>query len=332
MTDDLADRLQNEGEGNERASPFKSLTFSLDPVPPFRLDLTVWVLRRRPDNAVDLWDGRTYRRTVVLEGEPVGIDVTQIGPPEEPRLQVAATGHRLPAGVQQTLSKLLERMLGTTIDLSPFYRLVADDARLGPLVARFHGVRPPRFPTLFEAVLNGVACQQVTLTQGIRLLNRLVESYGIGVDEPGEPRSFPRPEDLATVDPGALRGLGLSHQKARATVELAYAISSGQLDLEGLAEAGDQEAVSRLLSLRGVGRWTAEYVLLRGLGRVHVFPGDDVGARNNLQRWLNLPGPPDYEEIQRLLARWSPYQGLVYFHLLLGRLTRAGSYHEEGNA
>jgi hypothetical protein len=75
---------------------------------------------------------------------------------------------------------------------------------------------------------------------------------------------------------------------------------------------------------RGVGRWTAEYVLLRGLGRVHVFPGDDVGARNNLRRWLRLKRTLDYEGVRRVLARWSSHAGLVYFHLLLDRLAEAG--------
>jgi DNA-3-methyladenine glycosylase II len=69
-----------------------------------------------------------------------------------------------------------------------------------------------------------------------------------------------------------------------------------------------------------VGRWTAEYVLLRGLGRLHVFPGDDVGGRNNLQRWLRRSKPFSYAALHRTLARWQPYAGLVYFHLLLDRL------------
>ena len=80
----------------------------------------------------------------------------------------------------------------------------------------------------------------------------------------------------------------------------------------------------RLRGLRGVGRWTAEYVLLRGLGRTTIFPGDDVGARNNLQRWLQLAGPLDYEGVQRTLARWQRFGGLIYFHLLLDRLEEAG--------
>jgi DNA-3-methyladenine glycosylase II len=113
-------------------------------------------------------------------------------------------------------------------------------------------------------------------------------------------------------------------QKGRALIELAQSITVKRLDLEGLADLPDQEAIDQLCSLRGVGRWTAEYVLLRGLGRTNVFPGDDVGGRNNLQRWLKLEGPLDYEGVRRALKRWRRFGGLIYLHLLLDRLETAG--------
>jgi DNA-3-methyladenine glycosylase II len=86
----------------------------------------------------------------------------------------------------------------------------------------------------------------------------------------------------------------------------------------------DGAAIERLTSLRGIGRWTAEYVLLRGLGRLHVFPGDDVGAHNKLRHLFGIHTPLDYESVHRLVARWHPYAGVVYFHLLLDSLSQAG--------
>jgi len=82
----------------------------------------------------------------------------------------------------------------------------------------------------------------------------------------------------------------------------------------------DGQALQTLLRLRGVGRWTGEYALLRGLGRLHVFPGDDVGARNNLARWLDCREPLDYARVQAAVRHWQPFAGLVYFHLLLANL------------
>lgn len=115
-----------------------------------------------------------------------------------------------------------------------------------------------------------------------------------------------------------------SARPRRVILEAAAAIIDRDLDIESLEHLGDQAAIDRLTSLYGIGRWTAEYVLLRGLGRLHVFPGDDVGARNKLRRFFDIERTLDYESIERLLARWHPYGGIVYFHLLLDSLTEAG--------
>ena len=89
-----------------------------------------------------------------------------------------------------------------------------------------------------------------------------------------------------------------------------------------------KSAVEEMMRLRGVGRWTAEVVLLRGLGRLDTFPGDDVGARNRLILWLGRDGPLDYEGVKRAVRRWQPFAGLVFFHLLLVGLTESGEMAE----
>jgi DNA-3-methyladenine glycosylase II len=186
-------------------------------------------------------------------------------------------------------------------------------------------MKPPRFATVFESALNAIACQQVTLTLGIRLLNRLAVNYGPALHV-GDAvvHAFPRPDDLAGLRPEELRRLGFSRQKGRAMIELARSITDGRFDWDELEQLSDEEAVLRLRDLRGVGRWTAEYVVLRGLGRTNIFPGDDIGGRNNLQRWLRLKGRLNYERVQRILAPWQRFGGLIYFHLLLDRLEEAG--------
>jgi DNA-3-methyladenine glycosylase II len=226
----------------------------------------------------------------------------------------------------------LERLLGLNTDLTDFYQFAAHQRQFGTLVQRFRGMKPPRYATVFECAINAMAGQLVTLTVGVILLNLLAVAHGaaFGVGEETV-HAFPRPVDLAGLSPAELRQLGFSHQKGRAMIELARLIVEGQLDLEGLAALPDDEAVRRLYELRGIGRWTAEYVLLRGLGRTHVFPGDDVGARNNLQRWLRLSQPLDYSRLRRVLSRWEDYAGLVYFHLLLDHLSEAGHLGDTGS-
>jgi DNA-3-methyladenine glycosylase II len=309
-------------EGQEAAR------FTLKVVPPFRLDLTVWALRRRPENQMDRWDGKTFCRGLVLNGKPVEVAVTHIGSMAAPKLQVTVTGIALGPGMRSGVTEALNRMLGLQADLRGFYRYAANDARLSILVRRFRGLKPPRFPSLLEALVNGIACQQFSLASGIQMLNRLSGKFGIGI----RTHAFPRPEDLAALKPEPLRNLGFSRQKAGAIIELGRAIVAGNLDTDRLVSLDDGSAVEQLCRLRGVGRWTAEYVLLRGLGRLHIFPGDDVGARNTLQKWLGLRKPLDYDGVLRLIAQWEPYAGLIYFHMLLYRLDETGYLACRSNA
>jgi DNA-3-methyladenine glycosylase II len=308
-----------------RYKPVRKVVFQLKPVPPFRLDLTVWALRRQPHNLVDRWDGRTYRRVILVCDQPVEMAVTQTAPVEAPLLRVEARTSHSHWEWASVIAAHLVKMLGLHADLAPFYRLAGEDDRLGPLVERWRGLKPPRFPSVFEALVNAIACQQLSLTQGIHLLNRLAATYAPALPGKKGPRpAFPRPVDLTGLRPEALLDLGFSRNKGTALIELAQILKDSNQDLENLNDLEESEAMTRLLAFRGVGRWSAEYVLLRGLGRWSVFPGDDVGARRHLQTWLHLADPLDYQGVRRHLARWHPYGGLIYFHFLLNRLAEEG--------
>ena len=296
----------------------KEIDFALYPVQPFRLDLTVWTLRRRPNNAMDRWEEGIYRRTLVVDAMPVQVAVTQ----QKTRLAVTVTGADLPSKTRADVTAALDRLLGLRVDLRPFYRLASQETKLHQLARRFLGVKPPRFPGVFEAMVNAIACQQLSLTVGIALLNRLTERYGLGSRKEG--RAFPRADEIAKRHIRTLRAMGYSRNKGRAIIEAARAIKDGKLGLDGFETMDDAETVHRLMEWQKVGRWTAEYILLRAFGRIHQFPGDDVGAQKSLQRWLRLKQPPDYDHVCRVLRRWNPYAGLIYFHLLLDGLDRKG--------
>jgi DNA-3-methyladenine glycosylase II len=297
----------------------QSERFTLRPMMPFRLDFTVWALRRRSQNSIDLWNEATYSRVLALGDQPVLVSVTQ----RKTTLDITLTGETLSPAVKRATIITFERLLGIKVNLSDFYNFVSGDSRLKELAERFRGLKPPRFASVFEALVNGITCQQLSLTVGIIFLNRLAERCGLSFG-PGL-YAFPRPEDVVRLNESDLRLLGYSGSKARSLIELAGSIVEGRLDLTELEQLDNQECFRRLVALRGIGRWTAEYVLLRGLGRTNVFPGDDVGARNNLERWLHLRKKLDYERVQRVLHKWKDYGGLIFLHLLLKSLDEAGS-------
>ena len=314
-------RVSANKEGE--ASSVSQRSFLITPVPPFRLDLTAWALRRRPENAIDRWDGTTYQRVLMVDGQAVEVAVHQNRGPEEPQLEVELTGARLTVQQEDFAKMTLERMLGVNRDLKPFYRLATRDPRLQLLSDEFRGLKPPQFPTLFEAVANGIACQQLSLLVGILLLSRLAHAVGASANSDA-PHAFPDPTDFHEVMAQSLRILGFSANKSQALLDVSSAVRDRRLDLESLVHFDNQSALERLLKLKGVGRWTAEYVLLRGLGRLDIFPGDDVGARKKLAHFLRKRKPLDYDGVRRAVADWQPYAGFVYFHLLLARIKEAG--------
>jgi DNA-3-methyladenine glycosylase II len=132
------------------------------------------------------------------------------------------------------------------------------------------------------------------------------------------------------MPPFALRRLGFSERKAETILELAHAAAAGELELKTLEQLDDAAVIRALVRRPGIGRWSADYVLLRGLGRWHVFPQSDVGALNGLRSFLAASGRE--ESAYATLVRWAPDAGVVYFHLLLRGLEQQAARSRIGGS
>ncbi|HYL58106.1 MAG TPA: hypothetical protein VEU51_04500 [Candidatus Acidoferrales bacterium] len=301
-----------------------SVTFKLKPRPPFRLDLTVQALRRRPFNIVDRFDAGTWRRVILVGRAPVGVTVVQTRQGAHPEIEVTVDAPH-PSGVKEQVAAIVTRMLGLELDLSDFYRLARRDRTLAALADPLRGLKPVRYPTVFEGFANAVAGQLVSLSAGMHVLNRLTDALGTVRRFDGVTmHSFPSANLVARADPEMLRAAGLSRPKAAYLIGIArLAMNAKDPDFGSVAALDDAAAVAHLSQIHGVGRWTSEYVLLRGFGRIHIFPGDDVGGRNKLLELLDRRDRADYDAVHRIVARWHPYAGLVYLHLVVsGAVTR----------
>ena len=253
---------------------------------------------------------------------PVELAVTQTRRGDHPEIEVRVSSAQS-RDIKDEVAASVTRMLGLDLDLSGFYRLCRDDSILRPLAERLRGMKPVRYPTVFEAFANAVACQLVSLSAGMHVLNRIAEAFGAKAS--GPMRSFPAAAAIARTNPDVLRALGLSRQKGEYLIELArLAANPKDRDFISIDALGDEAATERLSEIRGVGRWTAEYVLLRGFGRINIFPGDDVGGRNKLYQFLGETTAPNYDGVRGFMTRWHPYGGLIYLHLLVDGLADGG--------
>jgi DNA-3-methyladenine glycosylase II len=296
-----------------RMSLTRGLHIALRPSRPLDFALTARVLRRSIRNRIDCVDADgTWTRVVVLSRGPSLLRGRQHGP--------TIVFDAVPAGARdrRAVESIITRLFSLELDLAPFWRRIRRERGFAELARRCAGLHPQRFPTLFEALANGIYCQQLSLAAGMARLGHLAERFGPRTPD-GARFGPPRAELVARAPLSALRHTGLSARRAGELRDLArLPLERFEGELNALSDA---EARARLLELPGVGPWTADYVLLRGLGRVDVFPSGDVGAARTLSRILGrVIAPP---AAVQFAARFAPMRGMLYFCMLgyvLGRL------------
>jgi DNA-3-methyladenine glycosylase II len=250
-------------------------THSIQIKPPYRLDLTVSALRRSPTNVVDVYtpDGR-YLRALEGRSKPVIVSVTQ---PRRNVLTIRVKGTTTDTARAMTS---VRKILGTERDLSAFHRNARAIPWLAPIARRLRGLRPPRYPDLFEACANAIVFQQVSLQAASSIMRRLLLVLGTKVEHGGVPLVvFPSAERFLDAKDAELRAAGLSANKLATLRRAGETIVSGAIS-EGMLEQQSSEDAGELLQrIKGIGPWTASVILLRGLGRIDVFPGNDSGVR-----------------------------------------------------
>ena len=288
--------------------------------PPYRLDLTASVLRRLSTNVVDTFDGTTYRRLLGESADPLILTVEQVAPD---RIRAAVCG--TPAAPPD-VPALVGRMLGTAVDLTTFTTAATAVPWLAPIVRAALGVKPPRYPSIWEACVNAIVYQQVSIHAAGAILRRVIERYAVPVMI-GQSRlfAFPSAHTIVDADAEELRGLGLSVNKVVSVRAVARAILDGTIDEAALARFPTLELMAALVEHRGIGPWTAAVVALRGFGRLDLFPQNDSGVARSIR---DLAGTADVD-VAALLEQLGEQRGMLYYHLLLGRLAARGDIRLE---
>jgi DNA-3-methyladenine glycosylase II len=294
--------------------PFHSLT--LTPVPPYSLNLTAIRFARFKDEIVDRVQTHSYQRLLAVDDRLALATVSDHGTVTRPQLQVELQGSRKVDLDRPEFVAQLRHILCTDLDLKPFYRQVRTDDLLAPVTPRFRGLKLPASPTVFESLVMAVLSQQVNLTFAYSIKKELVETFGTKWNVNGETYyAFPTPERFAEEKEENLLRFRLSRAKAGTLVRLGQAFTSGVLKEEELAQLPDEEVVEQLIQVKGIGRWSAEIALLRGLARVDAFPGGDLGVVKYLaQELLGKTEKATEADMRAFAERWRPYRGLALIY------------------
>jgi DNA-3-methyladenine glycosylase II len=246
----------------------------------------------------------TLRAGMYLDRRPAIVEVRQCGN------QIDAAG---PAWIgQEALHAIAVRLVNAALDLRPFYALCADHAVLAPVAKSLRGLKPLRPASLFEMLVIAITEQQLSLAAAFHIRRRLVERFGRRLDGVW---LFPLPARLAEAPIAALKECGLSGRKAEYVQSLAEEIRAGCLDLAALDTMSEAEAREVLTGRRGLGEWSIEYFLARGLGRPDCLPAGDVGLRRAVGRYLSGGARLSPEDLRRVLAPFAPYRSLTAYYL-----------------
>nr|WP_263326713.1 DNA-3-methyladenine glycosylase [Neobacillus sp. Marseille-Q6967] len=202
-------------------------------------------------------------------------------------------------------------------DIQPFYEMAQSDPLLGQCVKSFYGLRIIGISDLFEAICWGILGQQINLTYAYTLKRRLVEKFGRYVENDGiKYWLFPTPHDLAGLIVEDLVGLGMTVRKSEYLLGVAKLMVIGKLSKELLLNTDNfKKAEKALVDIRGIGPWTANYVLMRCLRMPSAFPIDDVGLHNAIKHLLALNRKPTKDEIRKLAENWAGWESYATFYL-----------------
>jgi 3-methyladenine DNA glycosylase/8-oxoguanine DNA glycosylase len=201
----------------------------------------------------------------------------------------------------------------TGLDYDPVLacrHLAESDPTLGGLIARVgpYRLRPPPTQSLFAAVARAIVYQQLSGSAAATILGRLKTIYA--------PKRFPTPRDILATPPERLRAAGLSTAKTAALRDLAARSLDGTVPtMRRVRSMDNEEVIERLIQVRGVGRWTAEMLLMFRLGRADVLPVSDLGIRKGFALTFGSRSLPAAITIERRAERWRPYRSVACWYL-----------------
>ena len=209
-------------------------------------------------------------------------------------------------------------MLHPELDLTGFYAMAQADPTLAPLVKSLDGLRAFRLDSVFESLVITIIEQQIALTMAQTAERWLIGQYGERLTFEGETwYAFPRPETLAALEVSDLTQLKITFLRMGRLLDIARAVASGALDLETLTGAPDA-LYARLLSLHGVGHWTACWAMIRAIGQFRYFGRADVALRAVANQYFEgRPGRMDGAVMDAHFARYGDDAGHVAFYLIM---------------
>lgn len=282
----------------------------------FNFNENVNYLARNSNECLFHIQNNRISKAIQIGEETLIIEVSSV---DDNYLNIRFLGESKPTttAIRAEVARYVREWFDLDRDLRPFYTLAKEDPLLGPAVDSYYGLRIIGIPDLFEALCWGILGQQINLSFAYTLKRRLVEKFGRSIIHDGVTYwIFPSPKDIATLSPWELESLRMTKKKSEYLIGVAGLMVQGTLTKELLLNVGShQQAEKTLVKIRGIGPWTANYVLMRCLRYSCAFPIDDVGLHNAIKLRLGKELKPTKDEIMELAVNWTNWESYATFYL-----------------
>jgi len=261
------------------------------------------------------------RRVMRLSsGKLVLVSVKDVGTIEKPKLEISVESYlEISSKDVKEVARKISRIFSLDQDLTEFYSLAKEDIILKRIIHDFYGMRGYTEPTVFETIVICVLEQQLNLGVSKKIRELLIKNFGEKLEISNQIYyAFPSPETLSKADIRQLRKCKLSRNKASCIRRVSESMVKGEFDPEELEKLPNEEIKEKLMKFKGIGRWTAEYILVRGLGR-NVIPADDLALQKAISEFYFNGKKLSDQEIKEFAQRWGNHLGITAFYLLRAR-------------
>lgn len=292
--------------------------FEIEPLAPFSLELSAQIFVGL-NPAVRCFASGVFSQVLRVNNCLVLAKVAEKGSVDKPKLQITLTAKQpLSAQTRQKTKELIEYIFNLNYNLKIIYRQTQTDPVMAKITKQLAGFKYPTTATAFESLVDSIVEQQISIKVARTIEERLAERFGDKLEVDGKCYYvFPTPQNLVAASISDIRGCGLSQRKAEYIYGAAKAITDGKLDLEVMKTNPDIDAViAELDALKGIGVWTAELTIYRGMQRLDVLPADDFGIRRVISKYYCGGKPIKAAEAREIAKPWNGWQGLAAFYLL----------------
>jgi DNA-3-methyladenine glycosylase II len=272
------------------------------------------------DGSIRKYQDGKFWQVIRVDDCLILVTVKALGTVDDPKISVELrSDHKISEADKENVKQTVSAMLNVDLDLKPFYEHAKKDRILTDIIHRLRGLKIPTTPTVFEALIDSITEQQISLNVAHALERRLVKTFGKSLRLDGEVYyAYPTPCELASARLEQLRRCGLSQKKAEYISEVSRMIVDGKLNLEGFKRYYDvQKIISELDKIRGIGVWTAELTIARGMCKLDVVPADDLGLRRIISHHYRGGKKISGTEARKVAEKWGKWKGLAAFYLIM---------------